>query len=111
MPRLKLDDVKQLAEPIIIEAGIISDKEYRVEKVTTDLMDKVDALTPKKDEKNPEGKGKVDTVIKQLALLLNVPVEEVSGVDLRVASKVLTFISEAITAGVTKENPTAAGAK
>ena len=32
MARLKKEDVKQLSEPIIIEAGILGDKEYTVEK-------------------------------------------------------------------------------
>lgn len=106
MPRLKVDEVKQLSEPIIIEAGILSDKEYRVEKVTAELMKKVDEIIPKEGQK-----GNLDTPIKQLALLLNVPDEEFSGVDLRIAGKVLTFISSAITEGVKEINPTAAGAK
>jgi translation initiation factor RLI1 len=106
MPRLKIDEVKQLSEPIIIEAGILGEKEYRVEKVTAELMKKVDEIAPKKDEK-----GNIDALTQQLGLLLNVPAEELSGVDLRVAGKVLSFISDSITAGVKERNPTAAGAK
>jgi translation initiation factor RLI1 len=106
MPRLKIEEVKQLSEPIIIDAGILSEKEYCVEKVTAELMKKVDEIAPKKDEK-----GNLDALTQQLGLLLNVPAEEFSGVDLRVAGKVLSFISDSITAGVKELNPTAAGAK
>jgi hypothetical protein len=106
MPRLKIEEIKQLSEPIIIDAGILSDKEYRVEKVTTELIKKVEGISPKKDEK-----GNLDAIIQQLSLLLNVPAEEFSGVDLRVAGKVLSFISDSITAGVKELNPTAAEAK
>jgi len=112
MPRLTVNDVQQLAEPIIIEAGVLTEKEYRLEKITTELMKKVNEVSPKKGEsKDTEVKGDVEVVIKQLALLLNVPVTEFADVDLRVGGKVLTFISEEITKGVKDSNPTPAEAK
>lgn len=100
MPRLKVEEVTQLSEPIVIEAGILGDKEYVVRKVTTDVLKEVDNLSRVDGEKPP-----LDTPVKQLALLLDVPTEELIGIDLRVISRVLNFITDSVTEGVKSKNP------
>jgi len=108
MSTLKKEDVKQLSEPIIIEAGILGDKEYRVEKVTTDILDEVNKLAPKD---LPKDQIPMDTPIKQLATLLGVSVDEIKGNDLRIIGKVLNFIMEEVTKGLdTVKNPSQAEA-
>lgn len=103
MATLKKEDVKQLAEPIIIEAGILGDKEYRIEKITTDILNEVNKLAPKN---MPKDQVPMDTPIKQLAVLLGVSVEEIQGYDLRMIGKVLTFIMDEVTKGLgTVKNP------
>jgi hypothetical protein len=106
MPRLKIDEVKQLSEPIIIDAGILSEKEYRVEKVTTDLLKEVNKQVSEKGAEDS-----MDYPIRQLALLVGVPATEFEKVDLRVVGRVLDFIMDEITKGIKSKNPTAAGAK
>jgi hypothetical protein len=108
MPILKREEVKQLSEPIIIEAGILGEKEYRLSNVTAELMKKIQEITPDKDSDKSVN---MDTPIQQLALLLGVSVGEFSGVDMRVAGKVLDFISSSITEGIKNPNPSKAGAK
>jgi len=109
MATLKKEEVKQLSEPIVIEAGILGDKEYRVEKVTTDILDEVNKLAPKD---TPKDQIPMDTPIKQLAVLLGVPAEEFKGADLRMIGKVLGFIMSEITKGLdTVKNPSPAEAK
>jgi hypothetical protein len=100
MARLKLEDVKQLSEPIIIEAGILGDKEYTVEKITTEILDEVNKLAPK------DVAPSMDMPIKQLAILLGVPAAEIQANDLRMIGKVLNFIMGEVTRGLdTVKNP------
>lgn len=107
MPTLKREEVKQLSEPIIIEAGILNDKEYRLEKITLELINEVKKLIPVdiKKEDLPD-----DIVYKQLGILLNVSPDEFKGADLRVVKKVIDFIQDSIFKDETK-NPSGAGAK
>jgi hypothetical protein len=89
MPTLKKEEVKQLSEPIIIEAGILGEKEYRVEKITTDMLVDIDKIAK-------EGKGELDISTKQLAYLLGVADDkEFKGIDLRVITKALRFLMSA----------------
>ena len=109
MAKLTREDVKQLSEPIVIEAGILGDKEYRVEKITMDMLDAVNKLAPKEMAKEQVP---MDTPVKQLALLLKVPVEELQGFDLRMIGKVLSFIMQELTKGMGEvKNPLSAEAK
>jgi len=87
MATLKREEIKQLSDPIIIEAGILGEKEYRVEKITTDMLIAVDRI-------HKEAQGALDVPIKQLAFLLGVQPEEFNAIDLRTISKVLTFLME-----------------
>jgi len=106
MPILKKEDIKQLAEPIIIEAGILGEKEYRIEKITTGILEEVNQLAPK------DAVPSMDTPIKQLAVLLGVSVQEIQGNDLRIIGKVLNFIMSEITKGLdTVKNPLQAEAR
>ena len=106
MSTLKREEVQQLSEPIIIEAGILGEKEYRVEKVTTDLLKKVNELASKQEKEFS-----ADTPIQQLALLTGVSASELERVDLRVVGRVLDFIMSEITSGIKAKNPSGAGAK
>ena len=106
MPTLRREEVKQLSEPIVIEAGILGEKEYRVEKVTTDLLKKVNELASKQ-----ENEFSADIPIQQLALLTGVSAKEFEGVDLRVVGRVLNFIMSEITSGIKAKNSSGAGAK
>ncbi len=75
-----------LSEPIEIT---LEGKDYKVGKITTDLLTKV--TTMGKDKKD------LEAPIKQLACLLGVEVKELKGVDLRKISGVLKFITESVT--------------
>lgn len=105
MSRLKADAIKQLSEPIIIEAGILGDKEYKVDKITTDLLKRVNDLASEKNKQLP-----FDAPINQLALLLGVPANEFSGIDIRIVGRVLDFIMSEITEGIKARNPSGAEA-
>jgi hypothetical protein len=60
----------------------------------------------------PKDQIPMNTPIKQLAALLNVPVEEIQGVDLRIIGKALNFIMEEVTKGLgSAKNPLQAEAK
>lgn len=97
MARLKKEDVTQLAEPIIIDAGILGDNEYKVDKITTNILDEVNKLAPKD---MPKEQIPMDTPVKQLALLLGISSEEIKDVDLRIIGKVLNFIMGEVNAGL-----------
>lgn len=102
MPTLKKDDVKQLSEPIVIEAGIIGDKEYRVERVTIDTIAQIKKEADSKDDTAP---------IKQLSILTGAPIEEFKGIDIRILGEVLNFIMSSISEGAKAKNPLKAEAK
>jgi hypothetical protein len=86
MPTLKLELVRKQTEPIIIEAGILGDKEYQVKEVTTETMEEIRALD--KAEKN------VETLAKQLGILLNVPPEDFKGLDIRRLGIAAAYITD-----------------
>ncbi len=75
-----------LSEPIEIT---LEGKDYKVGKITTDLLNKVTAIGKNKED--------LEAPIKQLACLLDVEAKELKGVDLRKISGVLKFITEAVT--------------
>lgn len=109
MPTLRREEVKQLSEPIIIEAGILGEKEYTVKHITDEVLKQVNDLAPKD---TPKEQLPMDTPVKQLAVLLGVPLDEIKGNDLRVVGKVLSFIMEEITKGLDSiKNPSKAEAK
>jgi hypothetical protein len=109
MATLKREEVKQLSEPIIIEAGILGDKEYKIEKITTGILDEVNKLTPKDI---PKEQMPMDIPVKQLATLLGVSVQEIQGNDLRIIGRVLDFIMNEVTKGLDMiKNPLQAEAK
>jgi hypothetical protein len=109
MPTLRREEVKQLSEPIVIESGILGEKEYRVQRITEDILRKVNDLAPKD---TPKEKLPLDTPVKQLAVLLDIPAEEIKGQDFRIIGKVLEFIMAEITKGLdTIKNPIKAEVK
>ncbi len=75
-----------LSEPIEIT---LEGKDYKVGKITTDLLNKVTAIGKNKED--------LEAPIKQLACLLGVEAKGLKGVDLRKISGVLKFITEAVT--------------
>ena len=87
MPKLNVDEVPQLAEVIEIT---IDGKNYKIEKISTDLMDKAT--------------GEVKDPYKQLAILVNVDPEEFKSVDIRKVGKALEFITQVIKEGLVPKN-------
>lgn len=88
MPKLNVDEIKQLGEPIEIT---LEGKTYTIEKVSMGLIDEV-----VKGNKSNE----LDAPVKQLALLLNVKPKELADVDIRKISKALKFIADCISKGI-----------
>lgn len=99
MPTLKKENLKQLAEPLIIEAGILGEKEYRIEKITPAMLKEVKRIA---DEKLDNG------AAKQLAALTGCPEEEFTGSDVRAMTEVLNFLTTEITRGIQEANPSKA---
>lgn len=109
MSILKREEVKQLSEPIIIEAGILGEKEYKVEKITDNILKQVNDLAPKN---KPKEDLPMDTPVKQLAVLLGIEPGEIAKNDLRIIGKVLTFIMDEVTKGLDSiKNPSQAEVK
>lgn len=92
MPKLNVDEVKQLGEPIEVT---LEGKTYIIDKVTTDLMDKVVAIKGKTETS-------VDAPIRQLALLLGIEPKVLKDIDIRKIGRALKFITESIEEGLGK---------
>lgn len=87
MPKLNVDEIKQLAEPIEVT---IDGKDYKIEKLSTDLMNRA---TEEKTDPN-----------KQLAILLGTDTGEFMAVDIRKVGKALEFITQVIKEGLERKN-------
>lgn len=83
MPKYNVDEQKQLAEPIEIT---LEGKDYKVGKVTTELLNKVNTLR----------EAGVDAAAKQLAVLVDVDEKEFAGVDIRKVGNALAYITDSI---------------
>lgn len=95
MPTLKKETLKQLAEPITIEAGILGEKEYKIEKVTSQMLKEVKRISDEKLENGAE---------KQLAVLIGCTEDEFIGADIRAITEVLNFLTEELTRGTQAKN-------
>lgn len=89
MAKLGKDEAKQLSDPIIIEAGVLGDKEYCLEKITMDMTEQLASLA-NEPEKN------FRTLAKQLGIIFSVDPQEFYGVDLRVLVKVTKWVTNEI---------------
>jgi hypothetical protein len=83
------DPLNQLADPIVIEAGVLSDKEYRLEKITMGMTEELAKLASSQ-EKN------FDVLSKQLGIIFGVDPKEFYDVDVRVLFKVTQWINKEI---------------
>jgi len=98
--RYNIDEQTQLAEPIEI---VLEGKEYKISKITTELMSKVTKLSDDKSD--------INSAIKQLALLLGVRYEELVDIDIRKIAKAIELITNSIREGIEAKNPSGAEAK
>lgn len=94
MPKLNIDELKQLSEPIEI---VLEGKTYVVAKVSSDLMDQVTKVAE-------EGAKDSNTLARQLGLLLAVDPAEFKGCDVRKLGKALGFITKAVIQGLDEKN-------
>lgn len=97
MPRIDAD--RTGAEPIVV---VLNGKDYTVVRLTSAVMQKVQELT-----KEPT----MDTPVKQLAILLGIPPEELADVDLLKIGTAIQGITKAAHEAIDGGNPTGAAAK
>ncbi|NCC60055.1 MAG: hypothetical protein EOM12_03765 [Verrucomicrobiae bacterium] len=94
MPKLNIDELKQLSEPIEVT---LEGKDYAVTKISSELMESVTALA-KEDSKEP------DILAKQLGMLLGVDAAEFKSVDVRKLGRAIKFITETVIKGLDEKN-------
>lgn len=96
MPKMNVDEQKQIAEPIEIT---LDGQEYKIEKITDDMLKQVSEISKKETAK---GKDDMDMSAPrmQLAVFLGVEAEVIRDVDMRKIGKALEFITSCIEAAI-----------
>ncbi len=94
MPKYNVDEQKQLSEAIELTIG---GKEYKIEKITTKMVQEVTEMAKSTD---------LDVPIKQLAYFVGADPKEFEGIDMRLISSALEFITKTFEEGMPKsKNP------
>lgn len=96
MPKFNVDDEKGLYDPIEIT---LEGKEYRIEKITTDMMD---AVT--KDAKDNSADD-IGVLCRQLAIFIGGDPEDYRGIDIRKIGAVLKFITDEVRSAIEGMKP------
>jgi hypothetical protein len=92
MPKLNLDDQKQLAEPIeIVIDGIV----YTIAKIPMSMINRVAEIAKDKSS---------ESVIKQFCLLTGAEEAVVNEIDIRKIGKALDFVLNTVQEGISLKN-------